>query len=100
MREVIFTKNFKKSMKDVRSYPGYKVNELEAALATLANGEKLPENMRDHAMVKHSEGYLQGARAFHLRPNIVVVYKMDASKLEVLNIGLHNKTKLTSSYEK
>ena len=99
MRKVTFTKNFQKSMKDVRSYKAYKVEELEAALATLANGGKLPDNMRDHAMAKHSPGYLNGARAFHLRPNLVVVYKMNDSEIEVLNIGLHNKTKLTSSFD-
>ena len=99
MRKVIFTKNFQRSMKDVRSYKAYKAEELESALATIANGNKLPENMRDHAMAKHSPGYLSGARAFHLRPNLVVVYRMTDSEIEVLNIGLHNKTKLTSSLQ-
>lgn len=99
MRKIIFTKNFKKAMKDVRSYPSYKEKELEFALTTLANGGNLPELMRDHAMVKCSGGYLNGARAFHLRANLVVVYRMDDTSLEVLNIGLHNKTKLTSSYD-
>ena len=98
MRTVVFTKNFKKAMKDVRSYPAYKEKELEAALQTLANGESLPGGMKDHAMVKNSPGYLNGARVFHLRPNLVVVYRMTDAAIEVLNIGLHNKTKLTSSY--
>ena len=85
-------------MKDVRSYKNYKESELNDALLKLAQGNKLPDNMYDHAMVKHSEGALRGARAFHLRPNLVVIYKMTDSEIEVINIGLHNKTNLTSSY--
>ena len=77
MKQVIFGKNFKKSMKNVRSYPEYKEKELDDALKTLASGGKLPENMRDHDMVKQSREELQGCRVFHLRPNLVVVYKMD-----------------------
>lgn len=98
MRTIVFTKTFKKSMKDVRSYPAYKEKELDDALKTLANGGSLPTRMEDHPMVKHSAGYLNGARVFHLRPNLVVVYRMTDEVIEVLNIGLHNKTKLTSSY--
>ena len=97
MKQVIFGKNFKKSMKNVRSYPEYKEKELDDALKTLASGGKLPENMRDHDMVKQSREELQGCRVFHLRPNLVVVYKMDKTTLEVLDIGKHNTLRLTSS---
>ena len=100
MRTVVFSPKFKKSMKDVRSYKNYKADELDAALKTLAKGEKLPERMFDHDMAKQSRSELQGARAFHLRPNLVVVYKLHDDVLEVLNIGLHNKTRLTSSYNR
>ena len=97
MKTVTFSPKFKKSMKDVRSYKNYKENELKAALDILANGGKLPENMHDHDMAKQSREELRGARVFHLRPNLIVVYKMTDDSIEVLNIGLHNKTKLTSS---
>ena len=97
MKQVIFGKNFKKSMKDVRSYKEYREEELNAALQTLASGGKLPENMRDHEMAKQSREELIGCRVFHLRPNLAVVYKMDKTTIEVLNIGKHNTLRLTSS---
>lgn len=98
MKTIVFSPKFKKSMKDVRSYKTYRQEELDAALKTLATGGTLPERMKDHGMVKQSRSELQGARVFHLRPDIAVVYRMDETMLEVLNIGKHNKTKLTSSY--
>lgn len=99
MRTVNFSSKFKKSMKDVRSYPSYKQKELDDALTILANGGSLPEKMRDHPAVKQSREELQGTRIFHLRPDIAVVYKLTPNTLEVLNIGKHNTLRLTSSYE-
>ena len=99
MRTIEFSNNFKKSMKTVRSYDNYKQKELDDALNKLANGEPLPERMRDHAMVKQSRPELQGTRVFHLRPDLAVVYKISDNKLEVLNIGKHNQLRLTSSYD-
>ena len=100
MRQVVFGKNFKKSMKDVRSYKSYKKEELDAALKILAEGGKLPQNMRDHEMVKQSREELRGTRVFHLRPDLAVVYKISGDTLEVLDIGKHNALRLTSSYER
>ena len=98
MKQIVFGNNFKRSMKNVRSYKGYKQNELDAALRTLAEGGKLPENMRDHDMVKQSREELRGTRVFHLRPDIAVVYKLSGDTLYVLVIGKHNTLRLTSSY--
>ena len=100
MRQVVFGKNFKKSMKDVRSYKNYKKEELDAALKILAEGGKLPQNMKDHEMVKQSREELRGTRVFHLRPDLAVVYKLTKDTLEVLDIGKHNDLRLTSSYER
>ena len=98
MKQIVFGKNFKKSMKDVRSYQNYKKDELDAALRTLAEGGKLPVNMHDHEMVKQSREELRGTRVFHLRPDLAVVYKMTPDMIEVLDIGKHNSLRLTSSY--
>ena len=95
MKNVIFTGKYKNSMKDVRKYPEYNAKELEELINKLANGEKLDDKYRDHAMSTSSS--LKGVRGFHLRGNLVILYRMSADTLEMLDIGKHNKIRLTSS---
>lgn len=96
MRKVKFSKNYKDSMKDVRHYPEYNADLLEELLVKISNGEKLPEEFRDHPMASNSS--LKGIRGFHLRGNLVVLYRLTDDTLELIDIGKHNKVRLTSSY--
>ena len=97
MKRIDFSKSFKKDMKDVRNYPEFKMSELEDTLTIIASGEKLPEKYRDHNMAPQSRSELQGKRAYHLRPNLVVIYEVYEDHIEVTGIGRHNKKRLTSS---
>lgn len=98
MRTIKISKNYKNSMKDVKRYNDYDAEELEKLLLMLANGEKLPEGNRDHAMASNSS--MKNIRGFHLRGNLVVLYRMTDDSIELLDIGRHNKVRLTSSYER
>lgn len=98
MRQIKFSKNYKDSMKDVRRYPEYKESELKPLLTKLANGEALDPEFRDHPMASNSS--LKGIRGFHLRGNLVILYRLTDHTLELIDIGKHNKVRLTSSYHK
>lgn len=98
MRTIKISKNYKDSMKDVKRYSDYDAKELEQLILMLANGEKLPEGNRDHPMASNSS--LKGIRGFHLRGNLVVLYRLTDDTLELIDIGKHNKVRLTSSYHR
>ena len=98
MRQVIFSRRYKDSMKDVRRYPEYKEEELKPLIKKLANGEALDPSYRDHPMASNSS--LKGINGFHLRGNLVVLYRLTDDTLELIDIGKHNKVRLTSSYNR
>ena len=95
MKTIIFTTKYKKSMKDVKKYPEYNAKELEEILNVLADGKKLDPKYQDHAMAANSA--LKGIRGFHLRGNLVVLYRLANNMIELIDIGRHNKIRLTSS---
>lgn len=95
MKTIIFSTKYKKSMKDVRKYPEYNSKELEDILVQLAEGKKIDARYRDHAMASNSA--LKGIRGFHLRGNLVILYRITDDSIELIDIGRHNKVRLTSS---
>lgn len=77
-----YTTQFKKGYKAAvkRNLP---INLLDNIIKTLANGEKLPEKNRDHAL----EGNLKGHRECHIAPDWLLVYYIDDDVLVLTLTG-------------
>lgn len=70
------TSQFKRDVKKaVRK--GLETDLLKAVILALANGEKLPEKNKDHALTGNWKGY----RECHIQPDWLLVYKIYEDKL-------------------
>ena len=89
MYTVVYTKQFGKSFKKIAKQSQYLLfqKELEECVITLAQGKKLGVSYRDHKL----QGAWGGAREFHLRGDVLVIYEIQENILilTLLDIGSH-----------
>lgn len=82
-----FSSRFKK---DLKSYKHDKIFliELEKVLDILAKGRDLPDKNLNHPLI----GEFKGCFECHVKPNILLIYKIEQSDLIVLllRIGSHS----------
>jgi len=82
-----FSSRFKK---DLKSYKHDKIFliELEKVLDILAKGKDLPDKNLNHPLI----GEFKGCFECHVKPNILLIYKIEQSDLIVLllRIGSHS----------
>lgn len=88
---IIHSKRYKKSIKKLDSKA---LQEVQAVVEKLANGEILEEKYRDHKL----KGSMQYLRECHIRPNLCLIYKKsdDVLVLMLVDIGSHSDLGLTS----
>lgn len=82
---IAFAKSFKKSFKKLAQ------NEKEqtlAILSKLANEEILEDKYHDHALADKFKGY----RDCHIKPDLILIYRIDNEILELLamRLGSHS----------
>jgi len=58
---------------------------LVEVLYLLSNDHPLPEKYRDHALV----GDLQGFHECHVKPDLLLIYKLSDELLELARLGSH-----------
>ena len=77
--------------KDLKLYKNDKVVlfELEKVLDSLIAGKKLIEKYRNHPL----NGEFKGCFECHIRPNVLLVYKIEKNEISVLllRIGSHSE---------
>ena len=61
-------------------------DELRVVADALAAGHPLEPRHRDHALV----GNWLGRRDCHLRPNLVLIYRVTPDSIEFLRLGSHS----------
>jgi mRNA interferase YafQ len=76
---VAYTNVFKRQRKALIAR-GYDISLLDDTIKVLANGEALPERFRDHALQGERKGY----RDCHVRPDWVLIYRIDNDVLTLL----------------
>lgn len=74
--ELIITSSFKRDYKKILKRK-YDVTLLDDIVNKLQNGEKLPDNNRDHALSGNWKGY----RECHILPDWLLVYKISDEQL-------------------
>lgn len=89
-RQLFYTGKFEKDLKKVRKQPKYNEKLLWSLLDSIARGEALDPKYNDHKLAKHSDRGLNDCRDFHLAPNIVVVYRLTNTNMELVRIGSHS----------
>jgi mRNA interferase YafQ len=84
--QIFRTSSFKKGFKKVTSKDQDKVL---AAVEKLANGEMLNEKYKDHALV----GNFIGCRECHIKPDLLLVYRIsdDILELALIEVGSHSE---------
>ena len=76
MFEVVLSNRFRKDLK-LAAKRGLRLDELNAIVEQLAAGQTLPD--RDHALT----GDYIGFRECHIRPDWLLVYRVDGDALEL-----------------
>ncbi|WP_036225902.1 type II toxin-antitoxin system YafQ family toxin [Mesoaciditoga lauensis] len=78
------TKSFKKDYKKLST----KEKEvLRTVVIKIANGEKLDTKFKDHKLA----GKLKNFRECHLKPNLLLIYRVDKTELELVRVGTHSE---------
>ena len=83
---LVYASQFKRDFKTLNAD---EQAETQAVITKLAHGEVLEEKYRDHQL----KGTLKEFRDCHVRPDLVLVYKIDKNILELYayRIGSHAK---------
>jgi len=85
MREIEQTSQFKKDLKRIGKSGKYKLDELLEVINKLAGNTPLDEKNRDHPL----SGEWKDFRDCHIRPDWVLIYKLDPGKLILVRTGSH-----------
>ncbi|MEN9582349.1 MAG: hypothetical protein RL641_303 [Candidatus Parcubacteria bacterium] len=82
------TQKYKKSYKKIKRSGKFKERELNFVINTLALGQKLGNEYRDHAL----RGDYNGFRECHIRGDLLLVYKIEGEILLLIlaDIGSHS----------
>lgn len=76
MYSIFSTSQFKKDLKKAQK-SGLDNKELKSVINCLARGEELDVKYRDHLLTGNYKGY----RECHIRPDWLLIYKIEANKL-------------------
>ena len=87
MLDLVYTSQFKKDYK-LAQKRHVDIDELFKVISMLQKQEPLPEEKRDHSLVGNYKGY----RECHVRPDLLLIYKVKKEELELLlfRIGTHS----------
>lgn len=81
-----YSSQFKKDFRKVVKLPIPDVVEVGKVISTLQAGEKLDKKYVDHAL----SGNWNGFRDCHIKPDLVLIYRVHDSFLQLARIGTHS----------
>lgn len=85
MLKIEYSTQFKKDFKKIAKLPIPDVVEVGHVIKQIQLGEKLPEKYVDHSL----SGNWQSYRDCHVKPDLVLIYKVDDTSLKLARIGTH-----------
>ena len=86
MYRIFRTNSFKR---DYKKLAPREKSELRLVIETLARGEELEEKYKDHKLL----GNYLGCRECHIRPDLLLIYRIDNEILELalVRVGSHSR---------
>ncbi len=84
MRCIATGGRFRRDFKKVKN-GHFNEQDFKAAVRHLRRGEPLPETFRDHPLT----GNYIGRRDCHIRPGLILIYKIDGDTVTLERIGNH-----------
>ncbi len=76
--------------KDYKKLTTQEKEALKTVITTLANGNTLEEQHKDHKLI----GNYLGCRECHVKPDLLLIYKIDNDILELALVRTGNHSKL------
>lgn len=86
MLDTAIHKTFTKDLKKAKLNPT-NTTKLFMFISLLLNEEELPSESRDHELT----GNYKDTKEFHISGDLLVVYRIEDSTLELLRIGTHSQ---------
>ncbi|CAA0121212.1 mRNA interferase toxin YafQ [BD1-7 clade bacterium] len=87
MLELEYSSQFKKDFKKIAKLPIPDVVEAGHVIKQLQLEEALPEKYVDHALSGNWNNY----RDCHVKPDLVLIYKVEGGCLKLARIGTHSE---------
>ena len=87
MLKLEYSTQFKKDFKKIAKLPIPDVIEVGHVIKQLQLRKTLPEKYVDHPL----SGNWQNYRDCHVKPDLVLIYKIDSNALKLARIGTHSE---------
>jgi mRNA interferase YafQ len=87
MREIVPTTAFRKDFKRLSASVKYDMELLKGIVNMLALDTPLGQQLRDHALT----GSWKDHRECHLRPDWLLIYRLEAGRLILVRTGTHSE---------
>lgn len=82
-----YSTQFKKDFKRIAKMPIPDILEVGGIISMLQKGEKLPPKNVDHSLA----GNWFGFRDCHIKPDLVLIYRVTGNTLQLARIGSHSE---------
>ena len=87
MLKLEYSTQFKKDFKKIAKLPIPDIVEVGHVIKQLQLGKTLPEKYVDHPLSGDWKNY----RDCHVKPDLVLIYKIDSASLKLARIGTHSE---------
>jgi len=87
MHNLEYSTQFKKDFKKIVKLPIPDVIEVGHVISSLQSGKVLPEKYADHSLSGNWANY----RDCHIKPDLVLIYKIETMTLKLARIGSHSE---------
>lgn len=85
MREIVYGKQFEKSLKLAKKR-GKDPNKIFKLIEMLQKDEIIPARYRNHKLIGNYDGYWE----LHIEPDWLLIYKKTADKVFLFDTGAHS----------
>ena len=86
MLEIIYSSQFKKDFKKVRKLPLSDLKNIFEVISILEREATLDAKYKDHELL----GNWSSFRECHIKPDLLLIYKRNASELQLARLGRHS----------